>query len=236
MVRRWWSLLLAVGLALAVLGPASPVAAWTGVTSEALNVRAAPTTRAAVLTVLPPGTSVEVVAETSGQAVAGNATWYRLVDGGYVHSAFVTAASRSGQARPAETARAGRWIEVRLGAQQATAYEDGRPVYTAAVTTGRPGWETPVGTFRILRRVANETMDSATVGIPRESPEGYYLTNVLYTQYFTPYGHALHYNWWSSREVFGRRPTSRGCVGMDLAAAQFFWRFATVGTPVIIRP
>ena len=41
-------------------------------------------------------------------------------------------------------------------------------------------------------------MDSATVGIPRNSPRGYYLQNVLYTQYFTSSGASIHYNYWSS--------------------------------------
>ena len=56
------------------------------------------------------------------------------------------------------------------------------PVYVGLVTTGKPGFATPRGSFRILRRVANETMDSQTIGILRTSPHGYYLPNVLFTQ------------------------------------------------------
>ena len=47
---------------------------------------------------------------------------------------------------------------------------------------------TPVGVFSIQRRVPNETMDSMTLGIPHNSPYGYLVKNVLYTQYFTPDG------------------------------------------------
>ena len=35
--------------------------------------------------------------------------------------------------------------------------------------------------------------------------------------------------------AFGGYPTSHGCVGMPLAAARFFWNFASVGTPVTVH-
>ena len=45
--------------------------------------------------------------------------------------------------------------------------------------------------YEIWRRVANETMDSSTVGIPLGRPGSYHLTGVLFTQYFTHDGAAL---------------------------------------------
>lgn len=128
-----------------------------------------------------------------------------------------------------------RWIDVDLSTQQITAYEGSTPVYRAGVTTGRPGFETPAGTFAIVRRVYNETMDSSTIGIPRNAPGGYYLTGVLFTQYFDWDGDALHYNYWSPPSAFGRYPTSHGCVGMPYGPALFFWNFADIGTPVVIH-
>jgi lipoprotein-anchoring transpeptidase ErfK/SrfK len=97
---------------------------------------------------------------------------------------------------------------------------------------GRGPLATPTGTFSIIRRVANETMDSSTVGIPRNSPGGYYLTNVLWTQYFLPGGQSIHYNYWSSN--FGY-PGSHGCLGLSYADASFMWSFAGIGTPVSIH-
>jgi lipoprotein-anchoring transpeptidase ErfK/SrfK len=58
---------------------------------------------------------------------------------------------------------------------------------------------------------------------------------VLYTQYFTNEGHALHLNYWRPDHYFGRIPSSHGCVGMRLADAEFFWRFASIGTRIVIR-
>lgn len=128
-----------------------------------------------------------------------------------------------------------RYIDVDLGDYTATAYENGRAVYTAPISGGAPGFETPTGTFYIKRRVFNELMDSATIGIPRNAPGGYYLPNVMYTQYITNDGVALHGNYWRPRSVFGSRHTSHGCIGMTNADAAYFWNFATIGTPVKIH-
>ena len=128
----------------------------------------------------------------------------------------------------------GRWVRVSLSRLAAQAMVGNQVVYTAPITAGTPAWPTPTGTFRVLRRVYSETMDSATIGLPRGAPGGYYLPGVLYTQYFTPAGHALHYNYWSPPEAFGRWAGSHGCVGLRLGDAAYFWGFATVGTPVVI--
>ena len=136
---------------------------------------------------------------------------------------------------PTVHAAGGRSIDVNLSTQTITAYEGNTAVYSAGVTSGRPGWPTPTGTFSIVKRVYNETMDSSTIGIPRDAPGGYYLTNIYYTQYFDNNGDALHYNYWSPSSAFGAYPTSHGCVGMQLGPAAYFWNFATYGTPVTIH-
>lgn len=123
-----------------------------------------------------------------------------------------------------------RWILVDLAAQTTTAMIGETPLYTALVTTGKDGWETPRGEFRILYRVYDERMTSAAIG----AEEYYVLEDVLYTQYFTNGGHALHLNYWREDWYFGRIRSSHGCVGMRMADAEFFWRFATYGTRVVI--
>jgi lipoprotein-anchoring transpeptidase ErfK/SrfK len=86
--------------------------------------------------------------------------------------------------------------------------------------------------FTILRRVANETMNSDTIGIPRFGPGGYYLTNVLFTQYFTGDGASLHYNYWSGNWGYA---ASHGCLGLTYADSAFLWTWAGLGTPVSIH-
>ena len=91
-------------------------------------------------------------------------------------------------------------------------------------------WETPTGWYAINRRVANETMESGSIG----AEDFFKLEDVLFTQYFTDRGHALHFAWWRTPETIGR-PGSHGCVNMLLDDSRFVWDWATIGTPVVIR-
>lgn len=127
-----------------------------------------------------------------------------------------------------------RWIDINLTAQVVTAMVGSQPVHVALTTTGAKGWETPTGEFRIIYRVYNETMTSASLGIPAEV-ENYRLENVLFTQYFTTQGHALHLNYWRPDYYFGNIPSSHGCAGLRYADAAYFWEFASIGTRVVIH-
>lgn len=124
-----------------------------------------------------------------------------------------------------------RWVDVDLSRQTATAMVGDTPWHTALVTTGKDGWETPTGEFRIGYRVYDETMTSASIG----AEEYYVLDHVMFTQYFTSAGHALHLNYWRDDWYFGNERSSHGCVGMRYADAEFFWNFAGHGTRVVIH-
>ncbi len=124
-----------------------------------------------------------------------------------------------------------RWVDVDISRQTATAMLGDKPIYVAYVTTGKDGWDTPKGTWHILYRVADETMTSAAIG----AEEYYVLKHVLYTQYFTNAGHALHLNYWRDDYYFGHIRSSHGCVGMRLADAEFFWNYVGVGSRVVVH-
>jgi L,D-transpeptidase catalytic domain/Bacterial SH3 domain len=127
----------------------------------------------------------------------------------------------------------GRWLDVSLtGAAKVVAYEGGEPVRQFFAIKGVAKFPTPLGAWSIVRRVADETMDSTTIGIPRNSPGGYFLQHVLYTQYFRDTGESLHYNWWSS--AWGTSG-SHGCLGLSLGDSKWLWDWATIGTPVYIH-
>jgi lipoprotein-anchoring transpeptidase ErfK/SrfK len=134
---------------------------------------------------------------------------------------------------PDDVAPDERWVAVNLSYQATLAMVGPEIVRTAWVTTGKDGWETPEGEFPIVRRVYNETMTSAALGIP-PGPDSYHLTDVLYTQYFTHVGHALHLNYWRPDHVFGRSRTSHGCVGLRYDDAAFFWRHVGLRDRVVI--
>lgn len=117
------------------------------------------------------------------------------------------------------------WVDVNLSRTVVTYMEGDVPMRSNRTTTGMRGFDTPVGTFYIVRRVYNERMRGGTIGA-----EDYYdLDNVLFTQYFTWEGHALHYAWW--RSSFGGYG-SHGCVNMDYESSEFGWYFLTLGSRV----
>jgi hypothetical protein len=154
-------------------------------------------------------------------------TWYRTTDGDYLPQADVRIA------KPPLRKFAGRWIDVDLTEPaMLVAYDGGTPVLTTLTIHGAGPRPTPTGVFTIIRRVANETMNSDTIGIPRFGPGGYYLTNVLFTQYFTGDGASLHYNYWSGNWGYA---ASHGCLGLTYADSSFLWSWAGLGTPVSIH-
>jgi lipoprotein-anchoring transpeptidase ErfK/SrfK len=131
----------------------------------------------------------------------------------------------------ADFAENGRWLDVSLTVpQHITAYQGDMSVLSALVTAGTNGTTAP-GFYRIMRRVANETMDSRRAPGVRDS---YLLKNVLWTQYFNFDGAAIHYNWWGPPNGFGR-PGSHGCLGMMYNDSKFLWDWADIGTPVVIH-
>jgi hypothetical protein len=154
------------------------------------------------------------------------ASWYETEDGYFLPPVGLFMANA-----PADYT--GRWLDVSLtGSAKVVAYEGGAPVRSFFAIKGVAKYPTPPGAWSIVRRVANETMDSTTVGIPRNSPGGYFLKDVLYTQYFRETGESLHYNWWSS--AWGTSG-SHGCLGLSLGDSKWLWDWATVGTPVLIH-
>jgi hypothetical protein len=158
---------------------------------------------------------------------ANGERWYRVGEEAYVYAPAIRLPLAPPQTFP------GRWLDVELTTPaMVTAYEDNEAVFSALAIKGRIADATPVGTYRILLRVYDETMDSETLGIPFADPRGYYLENVLYTQYFTDAGDSLHFNYWSSS--FGEEG-SNGCLGLSLEDAAWLWDWADLGTVINIH-
>lgn len=157
---------------------------------------------------------------------ADGALWYQTHDSYYIPAEGIF---RAGDTE----SYTGRWLTaVLVPTTRVVAMNGQTPVRSMLALRGIAKFPTPVGTFSILRRVPNETMDSMTLGIPHDSPYGYLVKNVLYTQYFTPDGASLHDNYWSSN--FGGIG-SHGCLGLSLGDSKWLWDWADIGTPVIVN-
>jgi lipoprotein-anchoring transpeptidase ErfK/SrfK len=214
------------------------VTTWRGVAGLDVNRRAAPNRSKPPIGELKAGEVVEVVRWVSGDEVEPhNNTWAELSDGSYVFSTSLRRAALSAPpSLPTDAPTEGHWVDVNLTQQIATAYDGRTAVRSALISTGRPGWDTPIGVFPVLRRVERDTMDGAT--LVGQGPNGagadYKVENVRYVQYFTNDGSAIHENYWRRPATFGM-PGSHGCIGMTPADAAWFWSFATVGTPLVIH-
>jgi lipoprotein-anchoring transpeptidase ErfK/SrfK len=197
--------------------------------ADSLNVRSAPTTSATIVgqTYLRHPVAIQDIVD--GESVDGVPVWYKIGDGRYVAAVWVEPFV---QTTPPQT-YSGRWVDVNLSRFYAVAYDGDRPVYAAIITAGRDG-KTPPGVYRIFSRVRNETMDSATVGIPKGDPHYYYLPNVEFTQYFLAGGFALHGNYWTDPANYGGF-TSNGCVGLMNKDAEWFWNYLGIGSTVQIH-
>lgn len=125
------------------------------------------------------------------------------------------------------TARAQKAIIVSLGQQAMWAYKGDTVVMSSYVSTGRAGFETPLGTYSILSKLPSQTMEGVIGG------EYYNVPDVPDVMYFTKYGHALHGTYWHNN--FGA-PMSHGCVNLPLDVAEWLYGWAPVGTPVFVVP
>jgi hypothetical protein len=211
---------------------------WRGSAARQAYVRTAPSRKAKQIGELLPDQPVEVVGWVNGDEVErDNSTWADLGEGRYVYSAALRReALASAPTPPGGAPASGRWIDVNLTLQTATAYDGATPLKTVLITSGRPGWDTARGLHKVERRVERETMDGAT--LIGQGPDGagarYKLGNVRWTQYFSPDGSAIHENYWRNPASFGL-PGSHGCIGMLPTDAAWFWSFANLGTPIVIH-
>ena len=124
------------------------------------------------------------------------------------------------------TAGGGKRIEVDLTRQWMYAYEGDRLILSSGVSTGKPGWETPAGTFAVYAKLPLQTMSGNVNG------ESWYVPDVPNVMYFYR-SVALHGTYWHNRFGTGER-LSHGCVNLPLDVAAQLYNWAPIGTPVVV--
>ena len=78
---------------------------------------------------------------------------------------------------------------------------------------GRPEYPTPVGTYTVLAKERSVIMDSSSVGIPIDAPDGYRLT-VDYAVRITSRGLFVHSAPWAVNSL-GYENVSHGCISLS---------------------
>src|SRR3954467_9276983 len=109
-------------------------------------------------------------------------------------------------------------------------YDNGHLVKTFPISAGRDQYPTKNGVHITFEKSQVVTMDSATVGIPRNSPDGYY--EKVYWDVRISYGGAfVHAAPWSVAEQ-GLVNVSHGCVNLSSENATWFYNFSQRGDVV----
>lgn len=98
---------------------------------------------------------------------------------------------------------------------------------------GRPEYDTPVGSYTVLSKDRTVNMDSSTVGIPVNDPNGYLLP-VDYAVRITRRGLFVHSAPWAVNAM-GLENVSHGCIGLSPSDAEWYFNTVNVGDPVIVQ-
>ncbi|WP_370375242.1 L,D-transpeptidase family protein [Mycolicibacterium sp. CR10] len=104
---------------------------------------------------------------------------------------------------------------------------------TMPVSLGKPGYETPNGTYYVLEKFADMVMDSSTYGVPVDAAEGYKL-KVQDAVRINNAGIFVHGAPWSVADQ-GKRNVSHGCPNLSPANAQWFYDNFGSGDPVVVK-
>ena len=111
--------------------------------------------------------------------------------------------------------------------------EGGRLIRVLPISAGRDKYPTVGGVHIALEKSPEIIMDSATVGIPRNSPDGYYET-VFWDVRISDGGTFVHAAPWSVADQ-GHSNVSHGCVNLSPADAAWYYRFTQRGDVIDIR-
>jgi lipoprotein-anchoring transpeptidase ErfK/SrfK len=110
---------------------------------------------------------------------------------------------------------------------------DGQVVKTMPASMGKPKHPTPVGSFTAMAKENPVVMDSRTIGIPLNDPEGYKLT-VYYAVRVTSGGVYVHAAPWSVAQQ-GNSNVSHGCINLSTDNASWYYNQVNIGDPIIIN-
>ena len=98
---------------------------------------------------------------------------------------------------------------------------------------GKPQFPTPVGTYAVMSKDPSVVMDSSSVGIPVDDPEGYRLT-VQDAVRISSRGLYVHAAPWAERSM-GIENVSHGCISLSPADAEWYFTNSKAGDPVIVQ-
>ncbi|MFJ1455951.1 L,D-transpeptidase family protein [Nocardia sp. N2S4-5] len=138
-----------------------------------------------------------------------------------------------GNARTDFRTGGGTTADADMSAHTFTVYVPGQPPRVMPASMGKPGHETPVGTFPVMEKFRSITFDSRTIGIPLSDPDGYLLKGE-FAERLTWGGVFVHSAPWSV-DSQGNSNVSHGCINLPPDDAQWYYNTVAVGDPVTVH-
>jgi lipoprotein-anchoring transpeptidase ErfK/SrfK len=121
-------------------------------------------------------------------------------------------------------------VRVSTSHHEMKVYKNGRHIYTWPISSGKPGDDTPNGTFLTIDKGNPVRMKPADIS--RGSP-GYYDVLVYWSVRFTWSGDYIHSAPWSVGNQ-GNSNVSHGCVNLGPSHAPIYYNMEVPGDPVIV--
>lgn len=120
-----------------------------------------------------------------------------------------------------------------ISAHTFTVSIDGVVAREMPASMGKPRFSTPIGQFTALEKQSVVVMDSRTIGIPLDDPEGYKLT--VYDAVRVNWGGVyVHGAPWSVGSQ-GYANVSHGCINLSPDNADWYYNNVSIGDPIIVQ-
>ena len=115
---------------------------------------------------------------------------------------------------------------------QMTITRNGNVEQTFPISMGKPGHDTPNGTYYVQDKFSDVDMDSETYGVPEGSSDGYNVHVKLAVQ-FDNSGNFVHSAPWSVADQ-GKRNVSHGCINISPSDAKWFYNNFGIGDAIVV--
>ncbi|WP_410644945.1 Ig-like domain-containing protein [Amycolatopsis sp. lyj-346] len=119
------------------------------------------------------------------------------------------------------------------GTHQMTVTINDKEVKTMPTSMGKPGHNTPQGTYTVMSEHTGYTMNSATYGVPEDAPGGY-STFVQYAVRLSYSGIFYHSAPWSVRQQ-GHSNVSHGCLNLSTENTKWLMDTSKKGDVVTVQ-
>jgi lipoprotein-anchoring transpeptidase ErfK/SrfK len=119
------------------------------------------------------------------------------------------------------------------GTHQMTVSVNDQVVKTMPTSMGKPGHNTPAGTYTVMSEHTGYTMDSGTYGVPEDAPGGY-RTFVQYAVRLSYSGIFYHSAPWSVRQQ-GHSNVSHGCLNLSTENTKWLMDTSKKGDVVTVQ-